>query len=193
MIKLIDINKIGPHPNNPRKELGDLTELVESIKAQGILQNLTVIPGRKISDEEWRVLCEKYKENPTEELRVQLNNRIDETGYTVIIGHRRLAAAKLAGLTEVPCVISDMDEKTQVATMLLENMQRSDLTILEQAEGFQMMIDFGDTITEISEKTGFSKTTIHRRVKLLELDRNKVQKSINRGATLQDFLEIEKN
>lgn len=95
----IETSKIHPHPDNPRKELGDLTELAESIKEQGILQNLTVIPE-------------------------------GEEDYLVVIGHRRLAAAKLAGLEKVPCVISDMDHKTQVATMLLENIQRQDLTAL---------------------------------------------------------------
>lgn len=69
--------------------------------------------------------------------------------YTVVIGHRRLAAAKLAGLTELPCVITEMSDKDQVATMLLENMQRSDLTVYEQAHGMQMLMDLGDTITGI--------------------------------------------
>lgn len=54
--------------------------------------------------------------------------------------------------------------------MLLENMQRSDLTVYEQAQGFQMMLDLGESISDISEKTGFSETTVRRRVKLLELD-----------------------
>ena len=56
--------------------------------------------------------------------------------YTVVIGHRRLAAAKLAGLTEVPCAVVEMTEQEQIATMLLENMQRSDLTVYEQAQRF---------------------------------------------------------
>lgn len=102
MITNIDVTKLKEHPDNPRKNIGDVTELAESIKARGILQNLTVVPA--------------------------------ENGmYTVIIGHRRLAAAKQAGLTEVPCAVVDMDYKTQLSTMLLENMQRSDLTVYEQA------------------------------------------------------------
>ncbi|WP_353096343.1 ParB/RepB/Spo0J family partition protein [Tissierella praeacuta] len=115
-----------------------------------------------------------------------------EDKYTVVIGHRRLAAAKLAGLEEVPCVISDMDYKTQVATMLLENMQRSDLTAYEQAQGLQMMLDLGESVSNISAKTGLSKSTVYSRVKLLELDQDKLKESVGRGATLMDYMELEK-
>lgn len=125
----IGLEHIHPHPDNPRKDLGDLTELAESIKKNGILQNLTVIP----------------KEG--------------EPGECIaIIGHRRSAAAKLAGITEAPCrIVEGMTHKEQVSTMLEENMQRGDLTIWEQAQGFQMMLDLGETEDTIAEKTGFSK------------------------------------
>lgn len=158
MFEYIDINILYPHPNNPRKDLGDLTELAESIKSQGILQNLTVV-------------------------------KIKDSYYTVIIGHRRLAAAKLAGLTEVPCTIADMDMKTQLSTMLLENMQRTDLTPYEQAKGFQTCLDFGVTIDELSSKTGLSKTTVKHRLKILELDQNEVEKIGN--TSIFDFIKLE--
>lgn len=163
MIKNIEITKLYPHSDNPRKSLGDLTELAESIKAKGILQNLTVVPRTPAQDE-----------------------------YTVVIGHRRLAAAKLAGLTEVPCVVVDMTPQEQIAAMLLENIQRSDLTVYEQAQGIQMMLDLGESVGSISEKTGFSETTVRRRMKLLELDQEKLKASAERGATLMDFYELEK-
>lgn len=159
MIENIGITWIDPHPDNPRKDLGDLSELVASIKANGILQNLTIVKAA--------------------------------VGYRVVIGHRRLAAAKLAGLTEVPCVISDMDYKQQLATMLTENMQRSDLTIYEQATGLQMLLDFGESLDAISKQTGFSETTIRRRVKLLELDPEKFKKAMTRSTTLQDYVDLE--
>jgi ParB family chromosome partitioning protein len=76
--------------------------------------------------------------------------------------------------------------------MLLENMQRNDLTVYEQANGFQLLLNFGETINDIAEKTGFSETTVRRRVKLLELDQGKFKASIERGATLQDFVEVSK-
>ena len=173
-IQNIDIKKLWPHPDNPRKDLGDLSELAESIKVNGILQNLTVVP--------W---FSKFTGVGCDDLKKQ-----EEMGYTVVIGHRRLAAAKLAGLTEIPCVISDMKLRDQVATMLLENMQRADLTIYEQAQGFQMMLDLGDTVKDIAEQTGFSSATVKRRVKLLELDPEKFKGSAERNVTLMDYAEL---
>lgn len=172
----IEVSKLHPHYDNPRKDLGDLTELAESIKSNGILQNLTVVPW-------FSKITGVGADDPKQQ---------EELGYIVIIGHRRLAAAKLAGLTEVPCTIANMTIQEQVATMLLENMQRSDLTIWEQAQGFQMMLDLGETVNNISEKTGFSETTVRRRVKLLDLDKDKFKESVERGATLMDYAELDK-
>jgi ParB family chromosome partitioning protein len=76
--------------------------------------------------------------------------------------------------------------------MLLENMQRADLTVYEQAQGFQMMLDLGETQEGIAEKTGFSKTTIRHRLKLLELDPIEFQKAQERQATFSDYIELEK-
>lgn len=160
-LEYIPVEEIFPHPDNPRKDLGDLTELADSIRQNGIMQNLTVVPR-------------------------------ESGGYTVIIGHRRLAAAKLAGLTVVPCAVADMDEKKQLRTMMMENMQRSDLTVYEQAQGFQLMLDMGDSIEDVSESTGFSETTIRRRTKLLELDQEKFRAAQERGATLSDYAELDK-
>ena len=173
MLQNIDINRIFPHPNNPRADLGDLSELTESIKENGILQNLTVVP-----------------KNP-EEYRKRNANEYDGD-YVVIIGHRRVAAAQLAGLKEVLCAVADMDETTQIAAMLLENGQRSDLTPYEQTRGIQLMLDLGSTVFDISKKTGFSKTKVYSRIKLLELDSEKFKAAEKRGATLSDYAELDK-
>ena len=160
---MIPVDQLQPHPDNPRKDVGDVTELTDSIKANGIFQNLTV-----------------------------LRSTNEDGKHTVIIGHRRLAAAKLAGLKEVPCMVVEMDEKEQISTMLLENMQRNDLTIYEQAQGFQMMLDLGETKSEIAEKTGFSETTVRHRLKLLELDPEEFRKAEERQPKLTDYIELEK-
>lgn len=157
-LQMIPVDKLHPHPDNPRKVIGDVSELAESIKANGILQNLTVVPN---------------------------NDNWDD--FTVIIGHRRLAAAKQAGLTELPCAIVEMTEKEQLSTMLTENMQRSDLTVYEEAKGCQLLLDLGDTVAEVAEKTGFSETKIRRRVKLCELDEEAFKESQLRQPTLQDY------
>ena len=165
----IPIEELYPHPDNPRKDLGDLSELAESIKVKGVLQNLTVVRGHQGN-----------------------NGEENKEGYTVIIGHRRTQAAKIAGLKELPCVITEMPLQDQIATMLLENIQRNELTVYEQAKGFQMMLDLGDTEETVADKTGFSKTTVRRRIKLLELDEEKFKKSESRGASLQDYIELER-
>lgn len=158
-IVLIDIEKLHPHEDNPRKDIGDVSELAQSIKKHGILQNLTVVPATGY----W------YGD------------------YTVIIGHRRLEGAKLAGLKKVPCVIREMTPKEQIATMLLENIQRSDLTIYEQAQGMQMMLDLGESVESIAEKTGFSETTVRRRVRISTLDGDKVKQAQGRQINITEF------
>ena len=191
-LNYISIDELYPHPDNPRKDLGDLTELIDSIKENGVLQNLLIVPGHRQTHEEWKVLAEQYNANPTAELQHKMNNKDLKDGYTVLIGHRRLAAAKEAGLTELPCVIKeDMDKSTQIAVMMLENGQRKDLSIYEQANAVQMLLDLGDSVYDISKKTGFSETTIRRRQKLLDLDQEKLKASSERGATLADYVKLE--
>ena len=169
MLVYIPTDRINPHPDNPRKDLGDLTELADSIRQNGILQNLTVVPYYS-----------------------PIRERVMKGIYTVIIGHRRLAAAQLAGLTEVPCIVVDKPYKEQLQTMLQENMQRSDLTVYEQAQGFQMMLDLGETVESLAATSGFSQSTIRRRVKLLDLDEKAFKASVERGATLADYAELDK-
>lgn len=158
-----------PHPQNPRKDLGNLDELTASIKENGIYQNLTVIPVNEAVPGE-------------------------EPKYMVVIGHRRLEAAKCAGLQEVPCaIVRGLTETQQLQIMLLENMQRSDLTIYEQAQGFQQLLDFGMDIEDISQQSGFSKRTIRRRLEIAKLDQNKLNKiSSTRQLSLKEFDELAK-
>lgn len=164
---------IYQNPDNPRKDLGDLSELAESIKKKGIMQNLAVIPGHWDEKREWH-----------------------EDGYTLVIGHRRHAAGKLVGLAEFPCrVVTNMDQKDQVGTMLEENMHRNDLTVWEQAYGFQMMLDLGDTENQIAEKTGFSKMTIRHRLNIAKLDQKELKKKEQDDSfqlTMKDLYELEK-
>lgn len=168
LLTTLHISDIDPHPDNPRKDLGDLEELKESIKKNGIMQNLTVIPV----DEE----------NPVK--------------YICLIGHRRLAAAKAAGLYQVPArVVFGLSHKDQVGIMLEENMQRNDLTIVEQAQGFQMMLDLGETEETIAEKTGFSRTTVHHRLQLAKLDQKELKRRQDDEGfqlTLKDLYALEK-
>lgn len=127
-IQNISIELVKVHPNNVRKTYNDIEELAESIKAKGILQNLTVVP------------------DPQEPGK-----------YLTVIGNRRLTAARMAGLETVPCIVSDMDEKEQTSVMLLENIQRSDLTVYEQAQGFQMMLDLEKQRTQSQKRPALAR------------------------------------
>ena len=163
----LPIERLHPHPDNPRKDLGDLTEIAASIQAKGILQNLTVVMQEGVD-----------------------GRKLEEHDYTIIIGHRRRAGAEIAGLTHVPCVIVEMTPKEQLETMAVENLQRKELTPYEQAECFQLMLDMGSSVEKITKDTGFSEATVRRRVKLLELDKEKFNKAEERGGTLKDYMRL---
>ena len=151
-IQMIPIAALLPHPDNPRKDVGDISELTESIRKNGIMQNLTVIPTHGVP------------------------NEVEQTLYYVLIGNRRLAAAKEAlGVSgvDLPCkVVTGLSSAEQLSIMLEENMQREDLTIAEQAQGFQLMLDLGETMDTIAEKSGFSKSTVKHRLELAKLDKD---------------------
>ena len=140
----IKIEDLKIHPKNIRRKYEDIEELAQSIKENGIMQNLTVVPDKE-----------------------------EEGKYLVVIGNRRLTAAREAGLETAPCVIvEDMAEKEQITTMLMENMNRKDLTVYEEAEAMQMCFeDFGLKVEELEEKTGLSKTTINHRLNIAKLDK----------------------
>ena len=178
----ININQLFPHPDNPRKNVGDVSELAESIKKQGIMQNLTVMPLSALTEE------------PENQPAAEDVNAYGK--FYVLIGHRRLEASKQAGLREVPCrIVSKISKKEQVAIMLEENMQRNDLTIYEQAQGFQMMLELGETVDTIAEKTGFSETTIRHRLNIAKLDPKLLQEkqeSPSFQLSLKDLYELEK-
>lgn len=166
MIQEIELSKLKIHPKNVRKSYRGIDELAESIKVKGILQNLTVVPDP------------------------------DEEGtYFVVIGNRRLTAARKAGIKTAPCFVTEMSEKDQASAMLMENMQRDDFTIYEQAQGFQMVLDLGETEEGLAEKTGFSKTTIRRRLNIAKLDQEALQEKEAEGEfqlSLSDLYELEK-
>lgn len=193
--------QIYEHPDNPRKNLGDLTELTESIRKNGIMQNMTVVPGHWMSAEEKRATeNELLKMIPEGEEYTKLRHEYEagysSKGYTLLIGHRRFAAGKAAGVEVFPCrVATGLTQLDQVGIMLEENMQRNDLTIMEQANGFQMMLDLGDTPELIAEKTGFSKTTVYHRLNIAKLDQKELKKKEENDGfqlSLKDLYELEK-
>ena len=129
--KIIPINLVEPNPEQPRVEIGDLTELTGSIKQKGVLEPLLVKPNPKAGT------------------------------WMIIAGERRWRAANLAGLREVPCIELDIDEKSIAEIALIENLQRKDLTIWEEADGLAALHEkFGYTHEEIAKQIGKSRTTV---------------------------------
>ena len=168
MIRNIELARIRPHPKNPRHDPGSLDELVESIKAQGVMQNLLVVP------------CDG--------LKFEVNPEKYEGNYVTVIGNRRREAARLAGLDAVPCSVVILTEKEQVAAMLAENLQRTDLTLAEQGQGFQMMLDLGEDFKSIAAQTGISEKTIKKKVRIISaIGIEQMKKISSRGATLDDY------
>src|SRR2546423_3551331 len=129
--RMIALDKLDPNPEQPRVDFGDLTELTASIAEKGVLEPLLVKPSRS-------------------------------TGrWMIIAGERRFRAARDAGLEEVPCVEMDIDEGAVAEIALIENMQRKDLTVWEEADGLSALCErFGYTHEEVARKVGKSRSTV---------------------------------
>src|SRR2546426_3145236 len=129
--RMIALEKLDPNPKQPRVELGDLSELTASIAEKGVLEPLLVRPS-------------------------------SFTGrWMIIAGERRWRAARQAGLTEVPCVEMNVDDGTVAEIALIENMQRKDLTVWEEADGLLALCErFGHTHEEVARKVGKSRSTV---------------------------------
>lgn len=129
--RLIAIEKLDPNPEQPRVEIGDLSELVASVREKGVLEPLLVKPSR-------------------------LSGR-----WMIIAGERRWRAAREAGLREVPCIEMDVDDRAVAEIALIENMQRKDLTPWEEADGLLALTEkFGYTHEEVARKIGKSRSTV---------------------------------
>lgn len=128
--KIIPIGKIVPNPEQPRVDIGDLNELTDSIRQNGVLEPLLLKPK---GDGTWMIIA----------------------------GERRWRAANLAGLTEVPAIEFDIDDRAIAEIALIENLQRKDLTIWEEADGLAYLSrKFSYTHEEIAKKIGKSRTTV---------------------------------
>ncbi|HEV7892955.1 MAG TPA: ParB/RepB/Spo0J family partition protein [Pyrinomonadaceae bacterium] len=129
--RLVGIDQLDPNPLQPRVEIGDLTELISSVKEHGVLEPLLVKPSA-------------------------IKGR-----WMIIAGERRWRAATAAGLREVPCIEKDVDEEVVAEIALIENMQRKDLTPWEEADGLAALCQrFGYTHEDVARKIGKSRSTV---------------------------------
>lgn len=141
----VPLTLIYPNPDQPRKFFPKeaLEELALSIKEQGLIEPLVVTP---------RHLGKKF------------------LGYMLIAGERRWRACQMMGLEKVPVRVIEVEDRQVAELALVENLQRQDLTPLEEARAFQTMVDTGYTKEELAQKLGFKQVwRIDERLSLLKL------------------------
>lgn len=154
-VKVIPVEHLEPGPYQPRgaMDLVALADLVDSIKARGILQPLLARP------------------HPTQIGR-----------YQIIAGERRWRASQEAGLHDVPVLVRDLSDMETMAAGLVENLQRQDLNAIEEAEGYKRLFDeFGMTQEILAEAVGKSRSHIANTVRLLNLPLT-VRNEVKNGA-----------
>lgn len=129
LIRMMQVEKIDPNPQQARCELGNIKELMESIKSKGVLEPILIRPrGER---------------------------------YEIIAGERRFVAAKNIGLAEIPSIIMDVTDNEAMEISLIENLQRKDLDIFEEADGLKALIEiYNYSHADISEKIGKARSTI---------------------------------
>lgn len=138
--RIIPIDKLAPNPNQPRKNLGDLSELTASIKEKGVLEPILVRPS-------------------------EVGGR-----FMIVSGERRYRASINAGLTEVPCIEMNISDSEVAEIALIENLQRKDLDPFEEADGLLALSErYRYTHQEIAERIGKSRTSITESISLSSL------------------------
>lgn len=141
--QMIPVEKIVPNPEQPRRQFSAerLSELAASIRTKGVIQPLIL------------------RRNPR-----------DPETYEIVAGERRWRAAQMAQLHAVPAVIRDLDDTEVLEVAIIENIQRSDLNVVEEAAGFRQLMDrFGHTQERLSEALGKSRSHIANLLRLLNL------------------------
>lgn len=140
---------------------------VLQIKIDTIESN-PVQPRKRFDEGELLSLASSVRQNG---ILQPLSVRRDEQGRTLLIaGERRLRAARLAGLTHVPCILMQVDEQQAAVLALMENLQREDLTCFEEAEGIQRLIEEGGlTREEVALRLGKAQSTLANKLRLLQL------------------------
>ena len=139
----VPIEFLSPNPKNPRRHFGDaeLTDLAQSIREHGVVQPVVARPS------------------PTQAGR-----------YEIIAGERRWRAAQRAGLTEIPIIVRDVNDRTALELAIIENVQRTDLNPVEEALGYQQLIDdHGYTQADLGNVIGKSRSHVANTLRLLKL------------------------
>jgi len=157
--RMIPIEKIQPNPDQPRKTLGDLRELTDSVREKGVLEPLLV----------------RYM--PREDI------------YYIISGERRFHASQAAGLTELPCIEKIADDAETLEIALIENLQRKDLTPFEEADGLQRLAEVFDyTHDDIAQKIGRARSSVTETLSLRAIPESLRRRCVERGVVSKSLL-----
>jgi ParB family chromosome partitioning protein len=161
-----------------KRALGRGIDALLSAEAEGPA-SVTTVPIRaiKISGQQPR---KNFPADAMEELTRSIRNKgvlqpilVQPSGgdeYTVVAGERRFRAAKLAGLTEIPVLVRSFTDLEKIEIALIENLQREDLSPVEEAEGYKILVDMGNlTQEEIAERVGKNRATVANSLRLLKL------------------------
>jgi ParB family transcriptional regulator, chromosome partitioning protein len=157
--RMIPIDKIRPNPDQPRKNIGDVRELSDSIRQKGVLEPLLVrfVPH--------------------------------EDTYYIISGERRYHASMAAGLHELPCIEKIADDAETLEIALIENLQRKDLTAFEEADGLQRLADqFDYTHDDIAKKIGRSRSSVTETMSLRVIPDEVRHTCVENGITSKSLL-----
>lgn len=195
-LRALPILSIRPHPLNPRFDLGPLEDLAADIAAHGLLEPVVVVPGSYGKPTGECIDCAQQVRRVGAVLEEHLHDGVPCPGgsmpagdeWYLLAGHRRYAAARMAGLEKLPAVARfDLTSRADVLmAMLRENLHRHDLSPMEEARAYEQLTFEGMTVTRIAKQTNRSPKTIERRLALTGLPEG-AQRLLHKGQiTLQD-------
>ncbi|MBN2346119.1 MAG: ParB/RepB/Spo0J family partition protein [Candidatus Aminicenantes bacterium] len=157
VIRNIPVDKIFPNQMQPRRDMGDLSELADSIRENGIIEPIIVKPR--------------------------------DGNFEIIAGERRYRAAKEAGLREVPCIEHDVPENEALEMSIIENIQRKDLHVIEQATSIRSLAEiYGYTHEEIARKIAKSRVTVTELIRITDLPESIKERCLELGINSKTFL-----
>jgi ParB family chromosome partitioning protein len=155
VIRKVEIDRIRPNPYQPRKKFNNIA-----------------IEELALSIKEYGVL------------QPIVLKRMNEGYFELIAGERRVKAAKLAGLEDIPAVVIEIRDEDSAIIALIENLQREDLNFFEEAEGYyNLMNDYGLTQEQVARKVGKNQSTIANKIRLLRLPQKVREHIIQNGLT----------
>jgi len=167
-------------PHNIEAGSGNEMQSVQKISPESIVPN-PYQPRKTFNDESLQELAASISEFGI--IQPLLVRRQGET-YELVAGERRLRASRLAGLTEIPVIVRELDNQEMAELAMIENLQREDLHFLEEAEGYQHLIaSFSFTQEELARRVGKNQSTIANKLRLLKLDSQVRQAVVGQNLT----------